>query len=63
MTKQVVVIITCASEEEARDIADELVAARLAACVNIIHHARSIFHWQEQIDNAEESLLVVKTTT
>jgi len=63
MTKQAVVFITCASKEEARDIADELVATRLAACVNIVDQVHSIFHWQETIENAEESLLVVKTKT
>lgn len=63
MNKHVVVLITCPSTKEARHIADELVATRLAACVTLVDPVHSIFHWQETIENAEESLLVVKTKT
>ena len=57
----VVVFITTASYEEARKIADALVAQRKAACVNIVPRVNSIFRWEGRIENAEESLLVVKT--
>ena len=57
----VVVFITTASYEEARKIVDELVAQRKAACVNIVPRVNSIFRWKGKIENAEESLLVVKT--
>jgi periplasmic divalent cation tolerance protein len=57
----VVAFITTASYEEARKIADALVAQRKAACVNIVPRVNSTFRWKGKIENAEESLLVVKT--
>jgi periplasmic divalent cation tolerance protein len=57
----VVAFITTASYEEARKIADALVAQRKAACVNIVPKVNSTFRWKGKIENAEESLLVVKT--
>ncbi len=57
----VVVFITTASYEAACKIADELVTQRKAACVNIVPRVNSIFRWKGKIENAEESLLVVKT--
>jgi periplasmic divalent cation tolerance protein len=57
----VVVFIMTSDYEEARKVADELVALRKAACVNIVPRVNSIFRWKGKIENAEESLLVVKT--
>lgn len=57
----IVIFITTPSYEEARKIADELVAQKKAACVNIVPGVNSIFRWKGKIENAEESLLVVKT--
>ncbi|HKI21437.1 MAG TPA: divalent cation tolerance protein CutA [Isosphaeraceae bacterium] len=36
MTDKIVVLTTCASADEARRIAGELIAQRLAACVNLL---------------------------
>lgn len=55
------VFITTSSYEEARKIADALVSRRKAACVNIVPKVNSIFRWKGKIEDAEESLLVVKT--
>ncbi len=63
MTRFIVVFITCSSQEEADDIAYALVSARLAACVNALSGVRSIFHWQGKTDEAEETLLIVKSRT
>ncbi len=57
----IVVLITTSSCEEARKIADELVAQRKAACVNIVPGVNSLFRWKGKIEDAEESLMVVKT--
>jgi periplasmic divalent cation tolerance protein len=57
----VVVFITTANYEEARKVADALVAQRKAACVNIVPRVNSAFRWKGKIEDAEESLLVVKT--
>ncbi len=61
MNQYVVVYITCGSKKEADDLAEKIVAERLAACANIINGVTSVFHWQGKIDNAEESLMILKT--
>ncbi len=62
MTDAVVVFCTCGNQEEALRIANALVADRLAACVNVLPAVRSIYRWQEAIENSDEILLIVKTT-
>lgn len=57
----IVVLITTSSYDEARKVADALVAQRKAACVNIVPKVNSLFRWKGKIEDAEESLLVVKT--
>ena len=59
--EHIVVFITTADEEEARLISRVLLKQRKAACVNIIPGIDSLFWWQEKIDSAKESLLVIKT--
>lgn len=61
MDQYIVVYITCASKTEADELAENIVADRLAACVNIINGVTSVFHWQGSIDRAEESLMILKT--
>ena len=43
-TKFRVVLVTCATLEEARKIAREVVEKRLAACVNVVTHAVESFY-------------------
>lgn len=62
MTDKAVVLSSCSSEDEARRIARKLVEARLAACVTIVPKARSIYRWKGEIEEAEECLLVIKTS-
>jgi periplasmic divalent cation tolerance protein len=62
MTDKIVVFSTCASEEEAEKVARALVEARLAACVNILPGARSIYRWRGVIESAAEWLLVIKSS-
>jgi len=56
-----VVFITASGEDEARRIASALVEERLAACVNIAPHIRSIYRWEGKVCDDPESLLIVKT--
>jgi len=58
-----VVYITASSLAEARQLADTLVGERLAACVSILPAVRSVYRWQGKREEAEESLLMCKTTT
>ena len=57
----IVVLITASNKDEAHTIAQALVAQRLAACVNIVEHVSSIFWWEGKVDNAAETLLMVKS--
>lgn len=61
MSKVIMVFVTCAGKDEARRLADILLQARLAACVNIFGGVESFFRWQGKIDRAEEHLLIIKT--
>jgi periplasmic divalent cation tolerance protein len=62
MTDKRLVLTTAGSEEEARKIARALVEQNLAACVNIIPRINSIYRWQGKVEEAEEWLLLIKTT-
>jgi len=63
MTDKLVVLVTCRSAKEAERIARGLVAARLAACGNILRSpVRSIYRWKEKIESATEALLIIKTS-
>ena len=57
----IVVLITAASREEADRIARRLVDDRLAACVNIMPHVRSLFVWEGKLSQEDEVLLVAKS--
>ena len=61
MTDFVVVLITAPNEDNAAKMANDLVASRLAACVNIIRNIRSIYRWQGKIEDEDEVLMLVKT--
>ena len=61
MTDKIVVLSTCDSEGQARKLARHLVELRLAACVIILPGARSVYRWKDQVEDAEEWLLVIKS--
>jgi periplasmic divalent cation tolerance protein len=62
MTDKRIVLTTAGSRDEARKIARALVERRLAACVNIVAPVESVYRWQGEVENAEEWLLIIKTT-
>lgn len=43
-------------------MANALVERRLAACVNILPQIDSIYRWKEKVEEAQEFLLLIKTT-
>lgn len=49
-------------QDSAENIARHLVAAKLAACVNIMAPCTSIYHWQGKIESTAEIPLLIKTT-
>jgi periplasmic divalent cation tolerance protein len=61
MSDPIVVLVTCGSEEEALKIANALVEAHLAACVNLVAPIRSIYRWEGKIWDEKEWLLIIKT--
>ncbi|MGE5301139.1 MAG: divalent-cation tolerance protein CutA [Acidobacteriota bacterium] len=61
MTEFIIVFITAQKEEEAAEIAKDIVAKKLAACVNIVRGVRSIYRWRGKTEDEEEVLLVVKS--
>jgi len=62
MTDKRVVLTTCGSLEEARQIAHALIDRRLAACVNIVPQVESVYRWKGEVETATEWLLIIKTT-
>lgn len=60
-TDRIIVLITASSAEEAHKIAEVLVKGEKAACVNILPAVDSLFWWEDKLESAQESLLLVKT--
>ncbi len=56
------VYVTTADIEEAKTLGRKLVEEQLAACANILPGATSIFRWQGKVEEAEEAVLILKTT-
>ena len=59
----IVVFMTAGDRDEADRIAEALVDARLAACVQILPEIKSVYRWKGAIERANEVLLLAKTTT
>lgn len=55
------VLTSVSTEKQALDIAHALVHRRLAACVNVLPVARSIFRWKGRVQQDSEFLLLIKT--
>jgi periplasmic divalent cation tolerance protein len=55
------VITTCPSMEEAQGLAEKLLAARLAACINIVPGIQSLYEWQGKVERGQEFLLLIKS--
>jgi periplasmic divalent cation tolerance protein len=62
MTDKILVLTTAGSRDEASKMGRALVERFLAACVNIVPHVGSIYRWHGEVEEAEEWLLIVKTT-
>jgi periplasmic divalent cation tolerance protein len=54
--------VPCPDLETATRIGRQLVADRHAACVNILPDMISCYHWKGAIEDARESVLIVKTS-
>ena len=58
----IMVMMTAGSREEAARLAEMLVGARLAACVQILPEIESVYHWKGEVRRDPEVLLLAKTT-
>ena len=58
----IMVLMTAGSQEEASRLAEMLVGAHLAACVQILPQMESIYRWKGEVHRAPEFLLLAKTT-
>jgi periplasmic divalent cation tolerance protein len=61
-TQDLIVVVTSAgTEEQALDIAHELIRSRQAACVNLLPNVHSIYRWKGRVCDDGEFLLLIKT--
>lgn len=58
----IVVLTTFADGDSARDFVRRLVDERIVACGTVLTGATSIYRWEGAITEAEEALVVLKTT-
>jgi periplasmic divalent cation tolerance protein len=61
MKSYIQVTTTTENKEQAQTIAQYLVEAKLAACVQIIGPITSIYRWKGKVENAQEWLCLIKT--
>ncbi len=54
--------VTMPNEASAHVIGQALVEARLAACVNIFPVIGTIYRWEDKIEHASETAMIVKTS-
>lgn len=55
------IYVTAASAGEARQIGAAMVRERLAACANIIPGMKSLYIWDDELQEDEEAVLILKT--
>ena len=59
--EHLLVITTCPDRTTAEAVADKLVDANLAACINIIPNVTSIYEWKGCRESGTELILLIKT--
>ena len=57
----IIVLVTTASKHEAEEIVQHLLGDKLIACGNIVGPVTSFFRWSENVERAEEFLVLMKT--
>lgn len=61
MTNAIVVLCTCPDQAVASQLAERIIKERLAACINLLPEMKSIYVWNDQVEQACEIQLVIKT--
>ena len=62
-TDVVTLLVTAPKREEALALARRVVEESLAACVNVVPGVTSIFRWKGELNEEEETLLILKTSS
>ena len=58
----ILVISTLPHREQAEKLAHTLIEQQLAACVNVLPAVTSVYRWQGQVETANETIILIKTT-
>jgi periplasmic divalent cation tolerance protein len=61
MTSTVLVYVTVPDRGEAVRIARAIVTERLAGCANILDGMTSLYHWNGELQESNEAVLLLKT--
>ena len=56
-----IVLTACPAQEAAEALAERIVEARLAACVQVLPQMMSIYWWEGEVQKDAEFLLMIKT--
>ena len=59
--QMVMAYVTVPDMDCARKIAHSAVGARLAACANILPTMTSVYEWNDEVEEASETVLLLKT--
>ncbi|KAL5779840.1 hypothetical protein ACOSQ2_010577 [Xanthoceras sorbifolium] len=57
----IVVYVTVPNKEAGKKLAESIVKAKLAACVNRVPGIESVYEWKGEIQTDSEELLIIKT--
>ena len=56
-----IIFCTCPDFDTAKSIAEAIIRGNKAACVNILPGITSVYQWKNEIETAQEHLLLIKT--
>lgn len=62
MSEHILVLSNLPDSASAHALAQALVEARLAACVNVLAPCHSVYQWKGQVEVADEVPVLIKTT-
>jgi len=57
----VIVLTSLPDREAALKLAQDLIARRLAACVNVLSECTSVYRWKGEVEKAAEVPVLIKT--
>src|SRR4051794_18121194 len=60
-TLMLLVLTTCPALEAAEALAEQIVEARLAACVQVLPRMTSVYIWEGEVQRESEYLVLIKT--